>query len=267
MGQDIHCAVERWSRDGWKTAGPLRLHRNYDMFRILKSLAGPSPRRGLPTDADPESCCRENCGSEDASCDQIGHDLGDHSHSWLTLAELRSHDWDQLMPQQGYVPLRDVDRSDSDYETYVSWSGAARAAGPDARRRAPHGYCGSFGAAQILDLRGPDAGYDYTAADRSSPDRVTRECAERYLSRLQDLQAADRALADRLLADPSLMPEPEAAPAYRDRLPGSPRPRTAWALVSWTTAARDICGTLCAWIDSCDGDDGDGVRIVFGFDS
>ncbi len=253
MSTDIHCVAERRQADGtWRSVGRVDLGRNYVLFGILAGLRGGraivEPLRGLPGDRDPELCAdRDCCGDAESSCDGY-HDLGEHSYSWLTLAELRSYDWDGLLHRDGCIPLRDVDQEERDveyrYESYESWL-------PHATSRGPRGCCGGIsGGVQVLDLRGPDADYDHERVDLASG------------------QAADRALARRLLADHALMPPPEIwHPSPATGSAGELRPCTAWAHVAWREPARDLCPSMIRWLDAHRDDDGDAVRIVFGFDS
>lgn len=89
MGCDIHIRAERKSGDKWEVIPDLAPFdwRSYGMFEFLANVrnysAVPpiSEPRGLPTDAPPEN--------EDDGW------LGDHSHSWLSVSELSSFDYDQ----------------------------------------------------------------------------------------------------------------------------------------------------------------------------
>lgn len=253
MGQGIHCAVERRCPDGaWRFAGPLHLRRNYDTFRILRNPG----TRGIPADRDPGSCAQDAAECV-ALCARLGdHDLGEHSQSWVLLAELRSDvDWEARIVMQGVIPLRAVDAEGRDYETYASW----RARGGRGR---PDGYCGGVSAdALALDLRGPEVDRE-DVGDLSSPVKLIRDTTGHRLREARSVRAVDLERARRLLTDTSLMPDPGLAD-------GVPRPRLAWALVSWEEATRERCAELYQWCVDRDreGDDGDDVRLVFGFDS
>lgn len=250
MGADIHGAVERQKAGRWTFAQKLDLDRNYVLFGILagvrygdvQPIASP---RGLPADRDRSADYYE----------------GDHSYSYLTLAELRAFDWDQPLVHGGCIPLRDVDRHFPGYpETYAQW-----------RTSPPHRPvegCRGLSGAQILDLR-PRALF---LSQLSSPDRATRNTTMRKLESID----ADHRTAERLLADPSLMPEPEEPPSGAlirqpgqryGWLPGKNNPRTAWAYVAWTETARETCAPFCAWLDEQKDVPGDELRLVFGFDS
>ena len=117
MGCDIHLAVEvrtdgRWqrvlpppeARDPWyveeaalgKTWAIALVDktwysdRNYELFSILAGVRGNQEPidepRGLPGDMSPEVAALQGYMPDDIS-------LGDHSHSWLTLAELQAYPW------------------------------------------------------------------------------------------------------------------------------------------------------------------------------
>lgn len=108
MGTSISCAIERRDEPGrWRFVAPLLVRRSYDLFGILAGVGGTGhspivPPRGLPADLDPESLT-----DEDPECYLGGPDeFGSFSRSWLTLAELRSHDWDATLREfHDDVPL------------------------------------------------------------------------------------------------------------------------------------------------------------------
>lgn len=140
MGCDIHLAVEvrrggKWQReaivpeqfrDPWfveqaaknpgsfyeKWAERQWYHdRNYEVFAVLADVRNNghitpiSEPRGLPDDMD-EATRRlhyEYRGEDDGGEDDI--DLGDHSFSWLTLAELQAYPWDSVVQRDGVVSL------------------------------------------------------------------------------------------------------------------------------------------------------------------
>ncbi len=115
MGCDIHEWVERKAANGWEmTDVNLNIGRNYDLFGMLADvrngvgfagvdmgdgfvpvLGRGEPTRGVPDDASPEY----RSEVESWECDG-------HSHSWLTLAELKAYDWrGQRTKQRGIVSL------------------------------------------------------------------------------------------------------------------------------------------------------------------
>lgn len=112
MGTDIHVAIERRvgtklnhgvDVDQWRFVSPLKVDRNYILFGILAgvrehNITPISAPRGMPTDVDPMST---------SDPDEVDCDFGDYGYSWLTLAELRSYDWETMLP--GYrVPARSL---------------------------------------------------------------------------------------------------------------------------------------------------------------
>lgn len=136
MGCDIHMFVEvrrdgEWqSADKWapykyweESDGTPRLTVNYDdqrytsrnyvLFAVLADVRNNrvEPRvapicdpRGLPNDCDPRVKAEADCWEGDA-----------HSHSWLTMAELRGYNWGQST-----APLmRNGDWAPGD--TYAEW--------------------------------------------------------------------------------------------------------------------------------------------------
>lgn len=242
MGADIHAAVERLVGGRWKFAGPLELGRNYDLFAVMAGVRGEhepiSQARGLPIDVDPTSCSVDGCGvlADECGAGPGYHDLGEHSHSWLTLAELRAFDWESQLYQSGVVPLRDVDAQDVDramgYEAYEEWSATPP--------HPPRGYCQGVSWGQVLDLR------------------TVRPPLEPWH---QEDRKRDRAIADRLLADRTSMPEPGLS--FLDQ---TKRPQVAFARVDWTELARERCAQMFAWVTEQTGDP-DLVRVVFGFSS
>lgn len=114
MGCDIHEWVEVRVGSGWTmTDINLDIGRNYDLFGMLADvrngvgfagcdmgdgfvpvLGREKPARGVPSDASPEYVA------------EVGSwDVDGHSHSWLTLAELRAYDWTQKTKKRGIVSL------------------------------------------------------------------------------------------------------------------------------------------------------------------
>lgn len=137
MGCDIHLAVEvrrngRWQREAivpeafrdpyyveqaakslssyyTKWAERQWYHdRNYEVFAILANvrnygyIAPISEPRGLPEDMDLETA---KLSYEHPDHDEDDIDLGDHSMSWLTLAELQAYPWQGRVTQGGIVSL------------------------------------------------------------------------------------------------------------------------------------------------------------------
>ena len=99
MGCDIHSRAERKNADGkWEVIPGIHPFdgRSYGMYGFLAGVRNYSAvtpiaeARGIPEDAP-----RPNTSDED----EFGgiHDLGDHSFSWLSVAELRAFDYNQPM--------------------------------------------------------------------------------------------------------------------------------------------------------------------------
>lgn len=123
MGCDIHLYVEV-REDGQWVNKPLRHTydgRNYNLFAIL---AGVRNRHDILPISDPRGL------PPDVSKEVEGEADGDHSHSWLTLAELMAFDWTQTAKLSGFV-------NGPEYSRWADY-GKGRGEGPD-------GYCQGVG--------------------------------------------------------------------------------------------------------------------------
>lgn len=287
MACDVHCVVERRVAGGaWEFETVLALRRNYDLFGVLagvrRSHAPIAVPRGLPRDA-----CAGRCGGcPDERCRRSGYgsggcrDLGEHSFSWLTLAELRAHDWDRLLPADGVVPLRAVDVDDrtqrearahgARVETYEEWAST-----PPHQPRIAWESSGDW---RVLDLRPPDAIHDLewsTAPDATvyapGPGLRLKQIADHVEAHRLLRSAGARLLVGRPWAHDQRIAYAAYEQAARERgAPPVPRPddgAPVFAMVSWATSARERCRQLVEWSCSRGADDGEAVRIVFGFDS
>lgn len=115
MGCDIHCYVERKEDGAWILVSPsipdryepgamtverIYRERNYDTFAILADVRNGSDfniiaaPRGMPEDMSAGLL---------AAIDEDRAYLGDHSFSWLTLAEILAFDWTQIAKKRGSV--------------------------------------------------------------------------------------------------------------------------------------------------------------------
>lgn len=144
MGCDIHAYVEVrngdvwksadvWTEeDGWFSANPTVYNdRNYSLFAILagvrngvgfagcKTGEGFNPisiPRGLPVDVSFEvKRCSDLWGSDG------------HSHSWLTIAELKAYNWDQETRRQGFVTPKEykVFKANGRPDSWCGWCGGS----------------------------------------------------------------------------------------------------------------------------------------------
>lgn len=160
MGCDIHICIQRQAVDGswqeiphqadrsawlktWKSIEGYALapehfeSRNYDLFGILANvrngsgfagittgLGWPSiaPERGWPEGFDPE-----------AVAPYPGYEfegprfMGDHSHTWVSLEELKAFDWSQGTTLYGVISAEEFEKLGPDKRP-ESWSGGI--AGP-----------------------------------------------------------------------------------------------------------------------------------------
>ena len=112
MGADIHAVVQVRDGDTWKIVNtpaemldcgeaPWEL-RNYTLFGVLAGVRDHdvtpiAEPRGLPDDLeiDPDSDRADPCLG--------GHWLGEHSHSWVTVAELAAYDLSEQYAPWGTV--------------------------------------------------------------------------------------------------------------------------------------------------------------------
>lgn len=103
MGCDIHPYAEVRRNGRWERATELPRDRDYKTFALLADVRNYStdppikpisPPRGLPIDV---------AWSDEAESDGTGTWLGDHSFSWLTLAELEKVDAWATITLQGFV--------------------------------------------------------------------------------------------------------------------------------------------------------------------
>jgi hypothetical protein len=132
MGCDIHEWVEVRDPSAndvgpWKLSSyDPELFRNYDMFAILANVRNGHGFAGVKTGEGFIPISMPRGVPEDAS-DEYKHQVEEwgvdgHSHSWLTLREIREFDWNQTTEKQGWVDA-------SEYQTFKregrprSWSG------------------------------------------------------------------------------------------------------------------------------------------------
>lgn len=102
-----------WECSGTGVISEAYHDRNYEAFAILADVRNRyditpiAPPRGLPDGL--------------ATVDEYSSEFGDHSFSWLTLAELQAHDWTQKIEHSGFVNLL----------TYKEWKAAGADDWPD----------------------------------------------------------------------------------------------------------------------------------------
>lgn len=106
MGCDIHIKVERrvdgaWQDVPWKGVLPEDFDgRNYDLFGVLADVRNGTWGEEMPTIAQPRGWPKDS--PTDGENDGDGW-CGDHSFSWVTLAELQAYPWDTVVVVRGWV--------------------------------------------------------------------------------------------------------------------------------------------------------------------
>lgn len=123
MGCDIHLIVERKVGGAWELVTPdpkrtkyqdwLKVNwdfpRSYDSFAIMADVrngygtAGVDTGNGFVPIAEQRGIPADVSTKEDRTDDVGGMWLGDHSHSWLTLAEIKAYDWTRRTKKRGLL--------------------------------------------------------------------------------------------------------------------------------------------------------------------
>lgn len=130
MGCDIHAVIERrqatyGDRHEWLNSGDPDIGRNYEMFAVLagvRNYDGIAPitePRGLPSFkgwerfSDGEKWLSFHSWSDKPCREMVEwaerYDSDGHSHSWLTLAEIKAYDTEQEVFDAHVVTGRDDD--------------------------------------------------------------------------------------------------------------------------------------------------------------
>lgn len=100
MGCDIHAMIEKKSPHGaypestyhyWHNAGDPMIGRDYELFAVFAGVR--NDHYGITPISGPRGVSDDACYEFQAWSEYFGVD--GHSHSWLTLTELRSFDTDQ----------------------------------------------------------------------------------------------------------------------------------------------------------------------------
>lgn len=113
MGCDIHMIVEvrKSAKEPWRPVSrPGYGDRNYDLFAILANVRN---RHGFEPIAEPRGLPDDISHEDNWAMDEDGERvwLGDHSYTWLTLAEILGFDWDKKITIRAWVGAED----------YVEW--------------------------------------------------------------------------------------------------------------------------------------------------
>ena len=141
MGTDVHPYVEVRLKTGqWKRAYvSLSRDRNYTTFAIIANVRNGFGFAGVPTHETlipialprglpPDTSIRDNDTEDYRDPEHVW--LGDHSVSWLTLAELKSYDLDQVITETGVVSGANRELVKAG-KVPLSWCGAKHPMTPD----------------------------------------------------------------------------------------------------------------------------------------
>lgn len=127
MGCDIHAVIERRKTYGedyhrWQNAGEPDIGRDYEVFAALAGVRNSdgiepiSPPRGLPgvtgvhvDDSGFTGDCREQPCYEFEAYYLHGWRQDAHSASWVTLAEVKAYDAEQMVEDSSVITARDAD--------------------------------------------------------------------------------------------------------------------------------------------------------------
>jgi hypothetical protein len=122
MGCDIHLIVERRVNGKWEIVIPhpkrtqyqshhklnWDFNRSYDSFALMADVrngygfAGIDTGNGFIPISEPRGIPADTTFKE--SSDNDCYDwLGDHSHSWLTIAEIKAYDWTRRTKKRGFL--------------------------------------------------------------------------------------------------------------------------------------------------------------------
>lgn len=127
MGCDIHAFAEVKINGKWKINKSINIDRNYDLFSMLANVrngygfAGVKTGEGFIPISEPKGV-PSNCSNE--YIEKVSDWDGDgHSHSWLTLKEIKDFDWGQISIKQGIISLDEYEKLEKSGEKPSSWSG------------------------------------------------------------------------------------------------------------------------------------------------
>lgn len=127
MGCDIHAFAEVKTNGKWKFNKSINIDRNYDLFSILANVrngygfAGVKTGEGFVPISEPKGVPCDASSKYLTKC--LEWDGDGHSHSWLTLKEIKDFDWGQFTMKEGIISLGEyIELKDSDNKP-TSWSG------------------------------------------------------------------------------------------------------------------------------------------------
>lgn len=188
MGTDIHMITQVRESGIWHTVPDVAFHdRSYNTFAQLadvrngRGFAGCDTGSGFIPVAAPRGLPEGVSERPEGEPDDEDYDdrpwLGDHSHSWLTLAELLAYDVTRTSTLRGVISI----------DQYRAWDGVSQ----------PDDWCGDiFGrAVRVGTQEDADAGKDVTHV-RVSWVRTYRDAAQAFwtdfVPRLRLLAAAPK---------------------------------------------------------------------------
>ena len=181
MGCDIHGVLQtRYGQnDTWRTECEIERGRNYRLFAVLAGVRNGYGFAGVKTH-DPVGPIAEPRGLPgDFERDGDEHNwyfderktwMGDHSFSWLTLAEMKDWPhWDRPLAETGIVSL----------EVFKKWDG----------KSAPESWCGGVGGPNVI-VGTPDNLKNATYVEIGWESRTMRDCCKTFLKWLDYVESA-----------------------------------------------------------------------------
>lgn len=180
MGCDIHGVLQSRNGEGWITECEIERGRNYRLFAVLAGVRNGFGFAGIKTHEPVDPISEPRGLPVDFGADEDEHRwddyteratwMGDHSHSWLTLAEIKNWPhWDRPLAEIGVVPIG----------VFGTWDG----------RSAPEAWCGGVsGPGVVVGTPGATEGASHVEISWSS--RTMRDCCRTFLKWLDYVESA-----------------------------------------------------------------------------
>lgn len=127
MGCDIHTFSEKKINGKWEFQKSIDIDRNYDLFSILANVrngygfAGVKTGEGFISISNPKGIPFDASKEYEKEVEEWGGD--GHSHSWLTIKEIKGFDWHQITMKEGIVSLDEYKKIEESGEKPTSWCG------------------------------------------------------------------------------------------------------------------------------------------------